>query len=120
MGVSLYYTATQSAPLTDAQAEAISALVGEFNGAADAILPFEEMWEHFHLYDRGHSEGEVFSGATGMPRGSMEYFTKAIDHWCDLLARIRNEVLPDAEWVVTLDGSEFGWNADNGKFTQPV
>ena len=100
MGVSLYYTATQDTPLTAEQSEAISALVGEFNAAADEILPFEEMWEHFYVYEAGDSEGEVFSGATGMPRGSMDYFMKAIDHWCGLLARIRNEVLGrDTGWV---------------------
>lgn len=119
MGISLYYSATQADALTEDQDAAIKALVGTYGGQIHELLSQEEeVFEDFYVYDTPYNEAEVFAGATGLPRGSIEGLVTAVNHWGELLGRIRSEVLPEAEWDVSVDGAPLKWDPANDRYTQ--
>ena len=82
MGVSLYYNASQTTPLTAEQDAAIKTIVSEMAGGIHELLnQDEEGFEDFYVYREPRGEGEVFAGATGLPLGSNEAFNAAVGYW---------------------------------------
>jgi len=110
MGTSVYYEATRSAPLTDAETDAIHAMILEHSSDIEPGVNF--FGEDFDLYV---PEGEkVLHGATKLPFDSLRSMIDATNRWYGLLTQIRREVLPDAQWVVHVDGAETPWDTDRG------
>ena len=118
MGQSLYYTATRSVALSEAETAAIDALVDEFD-VSDRIESFVQggdglNWESF-VWRAGAGDA-VFVGSVRLPDVTMGAIFDGIAHWGRLVGRIRNEVLGDGVWDVNVDGDQVPWLADEGRF----
>lgn len=116
---SIYYTARRPAALNDRERASIDALIDEYS-VDDQITERERAldedrpnWESFCVYDANdRTEPDVvFEGATGLPDNSAEGMWLGLQHWCQLLTRIRR-VIPDADWSVRVDDHEIRWDEE--------
>ena len=107
MGVSLYYTARRTTPLTDAELTAVSQVVDTYN--ANAPFTLEE--EGLYLYDRLES-GTVLDGSTKLPSAD-DRAVPSLVHWLAAVTALRNAV-PEADWTFTLDDYEIEWDDHTG------
>ena len=110
MGVSIYYTANRSYPLTEVETKSIEDIVKEY----DDSKPFKD-GEDFYVYDYDDEEPEeIFSGATGLPLEDDAMLTiEACLYWAKCLTKIRH-VIKDAEWSVNMDETELEWDEIDG------
>ncbi|MCX2954750.1 hypothetical protein [Lentzea sp. NEAU-D7] len=107
MGVSLYYTARRTTPLTDAELAAVGQVVDTCNTNA----PFSQEAEGLYLYDR-LEPGTVLDGSTKLP-GVDDRAIPSLVHWLAAVTSLRNAV-PDADWTFTLDDYEIDWDDRTG------
>ncbi|MEU9793776.1 hypothetical protein AB0E27_24640 [Streptomyces sparsogenes] len=108
MGVSLYYHARRSTPLTEAEA----AEVQRITAARQASSPYEDE-ESLYLYDHGASEpDEILTGSTKLPRAP-DRLLPVVAHVLDSVTELRR-ALPDADWQVHIDDLDIPWEGDRG------
>ncbi|HEX7306199.1 hypothetical protein [Lentzea sp.] len=107
MGVSLYYTARRATPLTDAERASVGQVADTFNANA----PFSDEEEGLYLYD-DLEPGKVLDGSTKMPFEE-DRVVPSLAHWLAAVTALRN-VVPDADWTLTLDDLEIEWDDQNG------
>lgn len=108
VGVSLYYTARRSVPLTDGELAAVGGVVDTYNANA----PFSEV-EVLFLYDRLEA-GVVLDGSTKVP-AEEDQVVPSLVHWLAGVTALRRAV-PDAEWAFTLDDYEIDWDDHTGYY----
>ncbi|MDR2924371.1 MAG: hypothetical protein LBU76_00155 [Azoarcus sp.] len=110
MGISIYYTAERSYPLTDEENKLIEAIVKKY----DEGKKFKK-GEDFCVYEYDSEEPEViFNGSTGLPMSFNPMNTvKACLYWVDCLTEIRN-IVKDANWSVNMDDTELEWDEEEG------
>lgn len=119
MGLSIYYSAKRSTPLTHTEVAHIDMIVNAFDVAAE-IERYAHSgkglnWESFTLYPTIRLQGEdVLSGATALPDNKAFAMHKGARHWIGCLNRIRREVLPDAPWSVQIEDDELLWDDKHG------
>jgi hypothetical protein len=127
MSVGLYYKACRLSPLSSSEEKALSELMSSYSKEKEIEKYIQEQrglnWEDFSAYELDPESPEViFSGSTNLPDNSTFAPYKGARHWVDCLNRIKREVLPDAEWSVSIDDNDliwdekFGWHdaASNG------
>ena len=115
MSVSLYYTAKRTRPITLQEQNACEETARRY----DAQYPFGELYEGFCIYDleqspydAGDGSNVIFAGATKLPPiDDMELLNNIINWLLKGLSEIR-DVLPDAEWDVSIDDNPIQWNSD--------
>ena len=110
MGVSIYYLARRSYPLTKKEIENIEGIIKEY----DKGKPFKKGAD-FYVYDYNKKKPEeIFYGATGLPLSSDAMITvEACLYWAECLTKIRH-IIKDAEWSVNMDDTELEWNEKDG------
>jgi hypothetical protein len=114
VGVSIYYTARRSQPLTPAERTAIDAVVARYPVeellAECGVVENEYNGEAFCVYptDDDTEPGVVFEGATKLPLCTEDAFAAAIQYWCRLLSEVRR-VVPGATWRVHVDDHDIAW-----------
>jgi hypothetical protein len=121
VGISIYYTARRSTPLSQGEQAAIDELVRHYS--VKKVMRERERtgagpnWEDFCVYEPNEDTepGVIFEGATRLPDSSEDDFWIGIQHWCRVLSLIRL-VLPDALWDVAVDDHPIPWNAELGVF----
>ena len=121
MGVSIYYTASRSEPLTLAERLAVDAAIARFPLSAlldeCGVTEDEYDGEDFCVFPVGGAEpGVVFEGATKLPLCSEDAMWSAVQHWCALLSEVRG-VAPGAAWRVHVDDHEIPWVKELGAFS---
>lgn len=120
MGVSIYYEASRSTPLTPEEQKAIDAVVEKYSVAKESEQ-FHQTgvgWrgEGFNIYPPPFREpGVIFQGSTDLPLETMEEYITAAKRWCQVLTEIRR-VVPDAEWSVNIDDAEIPWDEEQQAF----
>ena len=124
MGISIYYSARRSTPLSSSEQKAIESVDERFS-VDEAILRYCETgegpnWESFCVYDPNDEEPDViFAGATGLPDNSEEALWQGLQHWCSALTEIRR-ALKDTEWDVAVDDHEIAWDEETEMFDPSV
>jgi hypothetical protein len=111
MGVSIYYTAKRSNPLTKDETKDIEGIIKEY----DKGKPVKK-GEDFYVYDYDKEEPEViFNGATGLPLSFSDGMltVEACLYWAECLTKIRH-IVKDAEWSVNMDDTELEWDEKDG------
>ena len=115
MSISIYYTATRSTAMTDAESLAVDSIVAEYS-VDDQILSRERTgvgpnWESFCVYDRNNptEPHAIFEGATKLPDNTEDAMWIGLQHWCKALSAIRR-ALPDANWDCRVDDHEMQWD----------
>ncbi|MFJ3702989.1 MULTISPECIES: hypothetical protein [Streptomyces] len=108
MSVSLYYCASRTAPLTDAETAAVERIVA----AHRASFPYEDQ-ESLYLYDSDDSRpDEVVAGSTKMPFDP-DMVLPVLDHVLGSVSELRR-ALPGAEWRVHMDDLDVPWGEAEG------
>ncbi|TXS12888.1 MULTISPECIES: hypothetical protein [unclassified Streptomyces] len=108
MSVSLYYCASRTAPLTDAETAAVERIVA----AHRASFPYEDQ-ESLYLYDSDDSRpDEVVAGSTKMPFDP-DMVLPVLDHVLGSVSELRR-ALPGAEWRVHMDDLDVPWGETEG------
>ena len=124
MGISIYYSARRTEPMTSVEQAAISSLIAEY--AIEEQLQDRDRtgegpnWESFCVYqlDDPHfpaEPGVIFEGATGLPDNSEDNFWLGIQHWCALLSKIRRAV-GSAVWSVHIDAHDVYWDEERQEY----
>lgn len=114
MGVSIYYRASRTTPLSPSELMAIDEVQSRYPVEALirelGISQVDFDGEEFCVYPAdGCSEpGVVFEGATKLPLCSEEAMWAALQCWCKLLSEVRHLVI-DCEWSVEVDGHDMVW-----------
>jgi hypothetical protein len=110
MGVSIYYLAKRSTPLTKDETKRIEDIIGEYNKGKSF-----KKGEDFYIYDYDEkAPEEIFYGATGLPLSSNAMLTvEACLYWAECLTKIRH-VINNAEWSVNMDDTELEWDEKDG------
>ena len=113
MGMSLYYTARRSRPLSDDESAAISQIETEYNAKSEQFVSngIGDFWESFSIYDAADPSqpNVIFEGATGIPDSSEEAIWAGLQHWCEAITQIRRKVV-GAEWSVHMDDHDITWD----------
>ncbi|MFD6275268.1 hypothetical protein ACFWFI_06810 [Streptomyces sp. NPDC060209] len=108
MSVSLYYCASRSMPLTDAETAAVERIVA----ARTSSFPYEDQ-ESLYLYDSDDSRpDEVVAGSTKMPFDPGQVLP-VLDHVLGSVSQLRR-ALPGAEWHVHMDDLDVPWDETDG------
>ncbi|MEU1485607.1 hypothetical protein [Streptomyces sp. NPDC005752] len=108
MSVSLYYCASRTTPLSDAESAAVERIVA----AHRESFPYEDQ-ESLYLYDSDDSRpDEIVTGSTKMPfdPGAL---LPVLDHVLGSVTELRR-ALPGAEWRVHLDDLDVPWDETEG------
>lgn len=118
MGVSIYYTSTRDKPLTPKESKAIEAIEEQYSvtDEIDAYLKTGEglNWEDFSFYEADPETPDVIlDGSVKLPDNTDEAPIVGIQHWRTCLTEIRRAI-PDAEWSVRLDETDFDWDEQSG------
>ena len=109
MGVSFYYTAERTTPLTPKEQQEVASIIDKYN---DSFEHTEDA-ESFDLYAYDDSESEVIlAGATKISSSmDVEDLIYTLGHWLECLTDIRLAVA-DADWHVHLDDTDAAWVDD--------
>lgn len=105
MSTSLYYTATRSTPLSDAEHQQLMSIARAHNDA------FEFDYETLYFYP-SQRENEVLNGSTKIPLDLAE-MAPSLMHWLAALTELR-QALPEADWEVSLDEVDVDWDEERG------
>jgi hypothetical protein len=111
MGISIYYAARRTNPMTDNERSQIETIIKKY----DREKKFKK-GEDFCVYDYDPEEPEViFSGATGLPMSFIKPMVtaNACIYWAECLTKIR-QILKDAEWSVNMDDTDLVWDESEG------
>jgi hypothetical protein len=114
VGVSIYYSARRTRPLSPVEWAGIDAVVARYPFEAllaeCGVAPGEYNGEAFHIYptDEDTEPGVVFEGATKLPLCTEYAFGAAIRYWCRLLSEVRR-VVSGATWRVHIDDHDIAW-----------
>jgi hypothetical protein len=121
MGVSIYYTARRSKPLSPAERSVIESAVARYPlsqlleecGVAES----EFNGEDFCVYpaDAATEPRVVFEGATKLPLCSEDAMWAAVQYWCRLLSEVRGE-LPNTTWRIHIDDHDITWAEERRVF----
>ena len=114
MGISVYYTAVRSQPLSKLEKMAIQKVERDHDVSA-LIDVYEETgegysWESFTIYEET-DEGVIFEGATKLPANSAEAVVAGLEHWLKALTQIRL-TLTGATWKVQVEDDDVPWNEE--------
>ncbi|MFG2536545.1 hypothetical protein ACGFU4_14940 [Streptomyces sp. NPDC048511] len=108
MSVSLYYSATRTMPLTDAERAAVERIVAAHMGS----FPYEDE-ESLHLYASDDSRpDEVVAGSTKMPFDPGRVLG-VLDRVLGSVSELRR-ALPEAQWRVHMDDLDVPWDETEG------
>lgn len=126
--VSIRYRSERSEPLSAQERSAIDELVDSMSvddkieaylhGAKPDGTGAGLNWESFDVSDDRHA-GIVFSGGTKLPDNTDDALWVGVQHWCELLTKIRH-VVPDADWVVKVHGHTIVWDATKNAYDPSV
>ena len=119
MSMTLYYQASRPTPLTPNEEKALTDLMNIYSKEKEIEKYTQKKrglnWEDFSAYDLDPETPEVvFSGSTSLPNNATFAPYKGARHWATCLNRIRREVLPDAEWSLSIDDNDLIWDDKNG------
>ena len=125
VGISIYYQARRSRPLTSQEQRAIDEIVRlnevepQVNEAGEWVD--ESSWPGFCIYpcDEDTEPDVIFEGATKLPMSSEDDFWDAIQHWCRVLTLIRR-VLADATWAVHIDDADIAWDEERKEYDPTI
>ena len=111
MGVSIYYVAKRDKQLAIEEEQEIKTVINNYNES----FPHGDTGESFCVYEADNEKTEVvFEGSTRLPLSdALEETMGAISHWSACLSEIRR-VIPNAEWSVQLDDTDFFWDDETG------
>jgi hypothetical protein len=115
MSVGLYYKACRLSPLSPNEEKALLELMNSYSKEKEIEKYIQAQrglnWEDFSAYELDPESPEViFSGSTNLPDNSTFAPYKGARHWVGCLNRIKREVLPDAEWSVSIDDNDLIWD----------
>jgi hypothetical protein len=117
MGISIYYTACRTQPLSLTEQMTVDAIVARYPVealiAGSGVVEGEFNGEAFRVYpvDGNTKQRLAFEGATKLPLCSEGAMWAAVQYWCRLLSEVRR-VLPDATWRVHIDDRDIAWDED--------
>lgn len=121
MGISIYYSATRTQPLSQTERTSIDAAIARFAIEDQRDEYFRTgvglNWESFCVYDPNQPTevGVVFEGATKLPDNSEDAIWVGLQHWCRLLTEIRL-ILLGASWRVHIDDHDIVWDDTTNSF----
>ena len=112
MSVSVYYSAKRADALTEAEIQAINALLEAFN-ANKGASSCEDMDFYAAVGEYGgYEDGVLLQGAL-KPSRNLFNVRKNMRHILASLSALK-QVLPDAEWDVALDDLSACWDEERG------
>ena len=119
MGISIYYEAKRTTPISLAEKEAVNRLVDKFS-VDKAIEKYIETgeglnWESFGFYDEPCAPGIILNGSTQLPDNTENAVWVGIQHWCAALTEIRR-VVKDAVWDVRVEDYKLHWDESAQKY----
>lgn len=121
MGVSIYYRAIRTEPLSPAERLSIDEIVARY-AVEDQIEEYIRSgsgfnWQSFCVYDidEGTEPNTVLEGATGLPSNSDVAPSVGLRHWCKLLTEIRRKVV-GCDWQVQVEDCEIKWDDKKDAF----
>jgi hypothetical protein len=121
VGVSLYYTANRTQPLTSAEHLSICEAIARYS-VDEQIEEYCRYgrglnWESFCVYnlDRDTEPNVVFEGATKLPSNTQNAWLVGLRHWCRLLTEIRCKVA-GCDWRVHVDDFEIVWDSEKNLY----
>lgn len=120
MGISIYYQASRSQPLSAEEDAAVREIIERHSVDGRRVRFCEagvgSYWEDFCLYDPPFvGPATILQGATRLPDETLEVFWEGTQHWCHVLAEIRRAV-PGADWSVHIDDRELEWDEERREY----
>ncbi len=113
MGVSIYYHARRSQPLTKSESTLVKIIAhsGSVDAKIDKYLQTGDglNWESFTLYNAPTAHDLVLEGATRLPDNTEDAMWVGVRHWCVVLTLLRLAI-HDAEWQVTVEDHPLKWD----------
>ena len=109
MGISLYYNVKRANALTVSEQKQIHELADRYNDEFE----FKGESDQLTFYPNP-PEDHILAGSLQIGYGNEENILPVIFYWLEGLSDMRNQVLHEAEWSVSLDDIEFVWDNVSG------
>ena len=118
MSISIYYTVSRNHPLTEDEVSKVNSIMDSYS-VDNKIEEYLKTgiglnWESFCIYEND-DENVLFDGATKLPNNSEDATWIGIQHWCEMLSKIR-KILNNSSWDVRVEDHEIHWDENNKEY----
>jgi len=107
MGVSIYYSATRTAQLSEEESKKVLPIIKKHNDA----FPYKDEAETLGIYESIEPE-YILEGSTKLNIDNENVLLESVDYWLKALTEL-TLLLPDAVWSVHIDDDDANWIDDH-------